>query len=510
MGKNSYTELDKLFQSKLKDGNVENGTWNNPTDDAFMAAMNQVKPEEKSKKKAAWWPLSFLLLIPLLLIGIKYTDEVNDLRSELDEIQQQINEAQASIIKEKNDDAVQFQSNEKIVLQSSTSQDVIQNKSDKATRKAGLNTSPSSKSTRIDLNKSSSERNFTPTLIPPPTSVNDSRLNRSLSAGVTRGSDFKTPNTVNTGKGLLVEANKERLEKILGFERLDGNFNLITDARPKAKLEGLALATLNPEEKSGFGMNLSAFAFFDLNLNTIRMSGAEQNGFSLTGYDDAQLGYELGIGISQNLSKRWDIAYTASYRHFTNRSLYQSEFMYEEEDLVTNVDGELVYQLFIETQTPTGAYITNQDLVFTEEMDDHTMMDANADIELFFNFVSLGVKPRYSLFQKNGLEVFAEAGLNMNYLVHYCQSVAVALSHNNKPMMNDSGDNYSMDDLNRVSFTSSLGLGLEYNLGKHIFSSIKFGTSRSLNSITASNNNSNDTRTYLDNLGISLSAGYRF
>ena len=505
MGKNSYTELDKLFQSKLKDGNLENGDWNNPTDDAFLAAMSQVKPQEKSKKKTRWWPLLFLLLIPILLIGVKYTDEVNNLRSELNEIQQQVNDAQASIAKDKNEDANHLQSNDSATKESKVGEDAIQNNSNKATTKTSINVSP--KPAAINISTTSSKKNFTPKLTPSYTSVNESRINRNQNSVNNSGLDNKT--TFND-KVLTAAVNNDKIEKIVDLERLTSSFSLITATRPKAKIEGLSLAAFEPEQKSNFGKNLSAFAFFDLNMNSIRMSGMENTGFTLTGYDESQLGYELGIGVSQNLSKRWGIAYTASYRHFTNKSLYQSEFLYEQEDLITSIDGDLVYQLFTETQTPTGAYITNQDLTFAEEMDDHTMMDANADIELFFNFVSIGAKPRFSLFQTKGLQVFAEAGLNINYLVHYCQSVDVEFSYEDKMMMHNSGDNYSMDDLNKISFTSSLGLGLEYNLGEHIFSSLKFGTSRSISSITASNNNTNDTRTYLDNLGISVSAGYRF
>lgn len=94
MGNNKYTELDKLFQSKLNDGIIENGSWKNPTDDAFLSALNNIEPKEKvEKKRVIWWPYLFLLFIPVVVLGIWNTGQVNDLKSEMNDISAQVSKS---------------------------------------------------------------------------------------------------------------------------------------------------------------------------------------------------------------------------------------------------------------------------------------------------------------------------------------------------------------------------------------------------------------------------------
>lgn len=306
----------------------------------------------------------------------------------------------------------------------------------------------------------------------------------------------------------IVVSPEDSIKRMDALARLESLQKINFDERSEIKLSGLNFEMFVPEASNAKA--LAAYAFFDLNLNTIRMSGMEPASFSLTGYDESYLGYEFGLGLIQDISRKWSINYTASYRHVMNKSHYESEFIFEEENLMMDLNGDLEYQLFSQLQTPTGAYINNQDLLFAEEMEDETMMDHAADIKLIFDFVSVGAKSRFNLFSSEQFMVFAEAGLNVNFLVHFCQSIDSDFYYENKMMMSNHVDDYSMTKLNRLSFTTSLGLRLEYNLGDRFFSALKLGSSRSLNSIKKLDVNNDNTRTYIDNLGLSLAAGYRF
>ena len=496
MGKKKFTELDKLFQSKLKDENIENGAWNNPTDDAFISAMKNIEPHEiDEKKKIVWWPYLILLFIPVLILGIWNAGQMSELKSEIDEINAQVNQASTlpeSLINETNNST-------EVKTDLSTKENVkttVNEKKLPSTEKPVVKISNASSAVTKKKQVVNNNSNAF-------TSVNGFDTNRNVVTKFTRDSEFK----VTEADALpLFLFPKDSLKRIAALRRLSNIQNLDYQERNKIRISGLNLEMFMPEPRPG----LAAYAFFDLNLNTIRMSGMEPSSFTLTGYDDSHMGYEFGLGLVQELNRKWSINYTASYRHVTNRSQYESDFMFEEDNLITDVDGELVYQLFSELQTPTGAYINNRDLAFAEMMDDNVMMNEKADIKLLFNFVSVGAKPRFSLFQNNNFNVFAEAGLNVNYLVHYCQSLDMKFYYENKMMMGNYVDDYSMSKLNRFSFTTSLGLGLEYNLGDRFFSSIRLGSSRSLNSIKQLDVNNDNTRTYIDNLGLSLSAGYRF
>lgn len=496
MGKNKYTELDKLFQSKLKDGNVENGEWNNPTDDAFFSAMNQLQPEvEAEEKKAVWWPYLFLLFIPILFLTIRNTDQVNELKTDLDNISDFVNQAEAS---SKNDlDAKVIEPKEQSVQEANApsleKENKVSSKSNSQVQKTNASSSLLSK--RAVAKKKNVENNLT--------SVNVFDRSNDLVTNVTRGSYTKA---TDLEVAPSFPSQKENIESLIALNRDNTIQAFEIGEREKEEFSDFQLAIV-PERKDQ--APLGAYAFLDLNLNTIRMSGMEPSGFSLTGYDKSYLGYELGLGLIQDINEKWSINYTASYRHVMNKSFYESEFMFDEDNLITTVDGDLIYQLFSEMQTPTGAYVSNENLSFRDEMDDKTMMDQNADIELIFNFVSVGAKPRYDLIQKNGFKLFAEAGLNINYLVHYCQTVDLKFYHENEMMMGNSEDIFSMNNLNKFSFTSSLGLGLEYNIGDKFFSGLKLGSSRSLNSIKQLSSATDETRTYIDNLGLSLTAGYR-
>ena len=499
MGNNKYTELDKLFQSKLEGDKVENGEWNNPTDDAFFSAMREIGQEEKpSKKKIVWWPYLFLLFIPLGILGIWNANQVNELKTEIDEIYVNSNKENATseaIIQEQT-----IKTDSKTIL---SEQNVLENKS-----------LPTQKFISSPQNNALTESKANAKI------TNQQKQNNTIYfTSVNANDEIKNNSTPNNGRTASKNALEDSSPLSLGLGKLDelSSIDKIGQNGVSSKNEKRSLPNANSfafildKDLSPIDKSLAAYAFLDVNLNSLRMTGMEPTSFSLTGYDKSYLGYELGLGLIQKVNKRVAINYSASYKQVKNRSFYENDFMFEEDKLHTDVDGQLIYQLFSELQTPTGAYISSQDLSFEDNsMADKEMMNQNANIELLFNFVSLGVKPRVSLLQKERFNVFAEAGLNLNYLVHYCQSLDMKYYYEDKMMMEDYVDNFSMSELNRFSLATSLGLGLEYNLGEHFFSSFKVGTSRSLNSIKQIAANGDQTRTYIDNLGFSLTAGYRF
>lgn len=507
MGKNKYTELDKLFQSKLKSGQVENGAWNNPTDDAFMSAMRNIQPQEQApkKEKIVWWPYLFLLFIPVFFFGIWNADRVSDLKSEID-VMQQTNHAQ-----------LDKATSEKLELENTTinnNNNVIElasnpvvNESDAKPVSKKPTTNKKTSKLVTNNNKFTTRQNVASKNIVP-TSVNVTSGSDGGSIQNNGGQVSNASLGTNSFGAPIVGLQKNITDKLNTLDRL----NLIQEFDDDFGVVSINdVSTYDSSHKYGSKPSLAAYAFVDLNLNSMRMQGAEVGAFTLTGYDKSYLGYNVGVGMLQNINKRWDVNYSLSYKHVKNQSKYTNQFMYEKDKMTTDINGELVYDLLAELHTPTGAFTSNQTIALMDgSMDDNVMMDQLADIDLTFDFISLGIQPRFSIINKDQLNVFAQGGLNLNYLIHYCQAIDMEFHYHDQMMMKNNIEVYSMDKLNKFSLAASLGLGLEYNFGEHIFSSFTLGTNRSLNSIKQLSSNADHTRTYIDNLGVSLTAGYRF
>lgn len=503
MGKNKYTDLDKLFQSKLSEGRIESGEWNDPTDDAFFSAMRKVNSsteQVKEKKKLAWWPFLFLFLIPLSLLVIWNANEVNGLKTEIKDIQQK-----ESVYENSQNTTIALSNNINQTSQGlpieAEGQVKIRDNKNKSTEsiqaKSGINDDNKLVNSSRDHGKRVQKPLFT--------SVNNSITSKqALPIG---------PITVGFGKENIekeirsVSGDLDKRIKQLAptlINRFDG---LLIYNRAPVLLSSTEINLFN--EDKGF-KKFELFLFGNASFNTIRMSDVESNSFSLTGYDKPNLGYELGVGLLHSISERFSINYDLSYKHIGNNSQFRNEFLFEEEELVTDIDGDLVYQLFSELQTPTGLFTANQDLRFEGgNMEDQTMMDQEADIKLQFKFLSIGIQPRWKVYNSQRLSIFAEGGVNLNYLMHYCRSVDIKVYYQNKMMMNGAPeDDFSMSSLNRVSVAASLSLGMEYSFANNYFTSMQLGTSRSLNSI---NQLSLDgSKTYIDNAGISIAIGKKF
>ena len=505
MGKNQYTELDKLFQSKLKEGKVESGIWNDPTDDIFLAAMDSVNTPETKKKKRVFWPFYLFAFLGLLSLGVWNTKKVGELSTTISEIQLQGNQNPALSVKDGNqveiaphlvvDKNVEKSEDPKKVQ---TINKLVQNKKSKSTSSSNNNDE------KLRNNPVANTNNQ----IIPPTYTNNSS-NQSKANSPLRNS-FTLINTDSNEKSndLLTTSGKESITMVDHLELTPSVLSLLNIAnRDNFILPITAAETQKTETRNP----LAIYAFLDLNLNSMRMSGLEGNDFILRNYDQSYLGYNVGLGALKEINDRYGIAFNLAYRRVKNHSIFENDMLFDHSHMMSGVNGEMMYQLNADVHTPTGTYQFREEISMEDggSIEDQEMMFQSTDIHQYFNFISLGVQPRINLWSQNNLNLFAEAGLNLNYLMSFCQEIEMKMYHDNHMMMKKDMEDHSMSTINRLSLAGSLGLGLEYQIGDHIFSSFRFGSSRSLNSIRQENNADN-VRTFIDNLGVSLTAGYKF
>ena len=69
MEKNNYTDIDKLFQSRLAD----EGNERIPSNELFKRAMEKVKPEKKQKRRPVlFWLLGLMIIMTSIVSLINY------------------------------------------------------------------------------------------------------------------------------------------------------------------------------------------------------------------------------------------------------------------------------------------------------------------------------------------------------------------------------------------------------------------------------------------------------
>lgn len=507
MGKNQYTDLDKLFQSKLGEDRIASGEWNEPTDDMFFAAMEKVNEPVPSKKRRRIWPFFFVGFIMLLGLTTWNLFRVDELTSVINELQDETNSFSTSKITTKeNVSGLAAEAASDMSEQTHLSGKQIVSAENEGFIKNNV-------TSRIN-NKVKSELvdNVVPTSsynnILPPTYTKSSVV--STSAPIFNQS-FAFNNIQDEQIDLVAKEAQSSSNNVSAFSLMPGlNGLLPVNNRQQINL-GIEASDFIQDENKITKRAVAYYAFMDLNLNKLRMSGLEALDYTLSNYDKAYLGYDLGIGALQTINNRLSINYELGFSRVKINSLFANEMKYDESNVHQGMNGELVYDLLMDVQTPTGSINQMQSLTFIRgNIQDQDLMQQNIDIKQFYKFISLGVQPRIDMWSKNRLSVFAEAGLNLNYLVSFCQDLNTEMYYQNQMMMQNEIEDHSMGNLNRMTIAASAGLGLEYTFGEHLFSSFVLGSSRSLNSIRQTGNGTDDVRTYIDNLGVSLSAGYKF
>ena len=521
MGKNQYTELDKLFRSKLGEENLSSGDWNEPTDDMFLAAMESVNKQDElpRKKKRAIWPFFLIPFIALLSISIWNLMEVGALKSTINNMQSNDQMIGANESNADTEIASIATGNEQKENQEIASTKIAGAKSQfknakaKATKKSTIAEPIVLNENNKEIKKTGSAPVSGPSIVPP--SNNESFLPVSNGASIFNNA-IPISGAANTDLSKSYGANNQgtTINKLLGFSFIPQLGGLLNITERNAIELGINPTAFKAAEDKSKKRAIALYAFLDLNLNTLRMSGLESNEFSLTAYDNSYLGYNLGIGALQELNERFAINYSIAYNRVTNKSLYENEMMFDKNQLSYDMQGDMWYALDMEVETPTGSFTLREDVSMTNpSMEHNDMMNQSTDILQLFNFISIGVQPRVNVLTSSKFNLFAEAGMNANYLLHFCQNIDMKMYHDDdmmmaKAMIDDS--NATLNTLNRLSMSASLGLGVEYKFGEHIFSSFKVGGSRSLSSIRQHTNSTDQVRTYIDNLGVSLTAGYKF
>lgn len=518
MGKKQITEIDKLFLSKLGKDAISPAAWNEPTDDMVLAAMVQVnKPAKKSvsRKRLLFWPLLLIPFLGLLGFSISNALQVGELKSAINEMQS--NEFAVAALPETTSSNEQTTVENDLVIESEIAK--IDNRNENEI--SSTNNKPvKAKSTNSRAtNNKGAINNTTPNLnrvnnVVPPTNNNFTPGMRNggsaenIAFPILSNKEVLENTTPHTQASLEI---RTPVEEVIGFNQLPPKNGLLNILERNAI--SLSLET-TPYEKEEVEVNNSKFAlygFMNINSNFLRVSGLETNSYSLTDYDLSYRGYEYGVGALQNINKRFSIAYSLSHNEVVNHSLFESECIFNESNMVVGANGETSYLLDTNVATPLGDFSLRQSVPMEDvQIQDQSMMNQTTQIRQSLKFLSFGVQPRVNLWSNDNLSLFAEGGLNVNYLVSFDQNLELEMQHNGHTMMQKEMYDDSMTSLNRLTVGATAGLGLNYSFGDHLFSSIRLGGSRSLNPISQQTNAGGEVDSYIDNLSLSISAGYKF
>ena len=474
---NDYDDIDKLFQDSLDSELESTSDWNDPGQDIFLSAMEQLDKKDDEGILLPLWIPRALGIAALIISGI----------------------------------SIYFITNSKLEPSPKTdlSQTIISN--------ASVNSeNPSlSSSTKQALSEETEARNSEDGLIstyttntPPParrkdivpqTPVQESQSSSPISTEeVIKESDEDIINTIIELPVHRTSSTTPYLGTIITphislktEDLISGHFS--TSALPSEKSSSLRYFVSPLLHSSSFGMNNPS------------LPNAE-----LTKYDRNYLGGSLQVGLEQSLGKQWKIQYTAGYQLLENKSLFKQEISFDE-DLVTDMGGlQRNYLTSIDIADPTGIFQEDFDAVIQKNiLQDDDIMKQKSHIRSEFHIINLGVNGSYHMSISPAWSSFLGLGIDVNYIVSAERTVETDLYKKTEIVMADKLITTSTVNHRAFNFGISPMAGIRYQINAKwdisLLSSYHFGLTP-INKM----NTSSFGETFLRDWKTGLQIGYRF
>ncbi len=490
MDERKYTELDKIFQSRLGRNNQQALEWNTPSDDILESALDLIDLSEERPKSNRL--VMFLSLLVVLLIGIASYNiySVKVLQDKLGEmsVDPMVSELDESPVLEK-----------KKIVNDNQKNDVPLPMSSKQMQKDVTSIASSEKiNEEVKVNKIAHTPVKTDNTILS-TYFNNTSSSLNLPAGKSED-DEAIVNTLPSADAVSELMNLASVPTIhpelVWTEEAETEMTLIPSVLNTAKEKSLN----TPEMYLRLGSRFSSF----------RMSNVDPNSTALVNYDRKKFGPEYGLGLKQYLGERFSIDYSLSYSRLNNESLYRDQMIFDKDGAVENAEGEMVYDMPVQAESPTGIYATNFNFLLDElNLNDGSMLDNKTNINQVYDVISVSIKPGFDIVQSEKLKIGINAGVETNIIFGFCQELDMKIYHGSEMLKNAAMEDHSMDYLNNFLFGVVGEFSADYQWNSSWSSSLRIGSMRSINSLRKVSD-SNSPGTYLEDVRVALTTGFHF
>lgn len=456
--------LEELMRSRLLDGKPANNSWNVPPDSVFEDAMNAIDAEKKDRRKPFFFILFvFAIILAISLLTYRLNQKITHLNTEFNELKSQSVTNELSPEKNFANDAISGNiSNEKNNESLSKTKDLTPIQSN------SLNSaSPNNSKKNIKPNRSNTSRiiNASPT--------KNFTFPLKLQSSITNGENnlFNTRTSIienkeqnsSFGDNSLNKLDQDQTINSLATKHFLIRSNLQLISLPEEMSE--LLHAVKMPEKESKKSSFSLFAFAGANISSIDMKNMSETSFSLTGYEEYCVGYQLGIGSAYQLNNKWALNSNLSYTTAKNRSDYLADYKYDQGKEYTNNLGEVLYVDNMVIESPMHPMTETVSFKTTSSGPVHgDMMQTKVAFDQILHLVNLGIGVDYTIHETDKTKITSGLGIRGQYLVSMKENVDMQLYHGAHMMMEKSASHNSLDNMNRTLVAPFGKIGFDFKI----------------------------------------------
>ena len=477
MDHRKYDDLDKLFQSRLKDENVVKEDWNKPPQAVFDSALDSLSKDRKKKRRRfLFWFLAATIGTGILLVSVHTFHRIQNLETTIA--------------------TLQTEQEEHI---NHTTQPQIQN---------------SNAAAASDVQeKVASDHQVTEIITPPgsPSVVQSTAMH-----GIQRQSVSSLVIPEQLGKGqepeqimevgtAAIQKNNNKIEVPMLVHR---KYSIQTEQNIPV-MQGLPEA-LDRKSPEGVPPAVLVYALGGINASTVRMTNTEGAEFSLTGYERYYADLFAGGGLAYEFSPMWAIDLQATYNQMHVESTFEDDIVYDESKEFIDDQGNVLFGSGYDIFTVMGRQSGNLSLVVNDDqIDDQEKMMNQTTIDNSFMTVGLSLGAIYSPVVKDKFTLSIGGGAQFNHILKLEEQMETSISYNSALLFRETAEVDPMEKANRNYWSLYGQVRLGYALSDHYGFKLDIASAHSLSSIRKTSGPS-DSKTYINNLRTALMFYYAF
>jgi hypothetical protein len=474
---NDYDDIDKLFQDSLDPDLDPTSDWNDPGQDIFLSALEQLDKKDDDGIRLPLWIPRALGIAVLIISGI----------------------------------SIYFITSSKLEPSPTTdlSQTFFPNAPDKSEN-------PSlSSSTKPAILEETEIRNSADRLISTSTTNTPTPARKKDIVLRSPSQQDQSWSPIFTEEGIK-ESDKDVINTIIDLpvhktSSITPYIETIITPHISLKTEDLIFGHFStstlPSKKSS---SLRYFVSPLLHFSSFEMNNPSLPNAELTKYDRNYLGGSIQLGVEQALAQNWKVQYAAGYQYLENKSLYKQEITFDE-DLVANMSGlQKHYLTSIKIADPTGIFQEDFDAIIQKNiLQDDDIMKQKSHIHSEFHIINLGVNGSYHVYLSPSLTSFIGLGIDVNYIVSAQRTVETDLYKKTEIVMADKLITTSTVNHRAFNFGISPMAGIRYQIDANWDVSLLSSYHLGLTPINKMNTSSFG-ETFLREWKTGIQVGYKF
>ncbi len=507
MSDNKYDDLEKLFRSRLKNESPAENQWNVPPMGMLDSALDQLEEDKETKRRfPIWWFAGVLLFVVLVSFYIVTNNKIEKIESELSQLKtSDIEKAKQDEKNEIEVDKIQISLDEEnLIPVKEVFHDLKKKSAIELVKTNKLQTEAISSKindTRNEVKSITSKSGISEgetivSLLPTSSLMFDGADGKNISQSSVKNEEINSS---------FLDSKKS---EILTFSKISSL--ALSSIIQEKSLEELDTRWLDEIEIGSNKYRFSYYLFGGLNLSSIRMTNVESSTFSLINYDKNYLGFQIGIGTKFELSQRWALRATSSLNQMKNESQFSETLIYNEDQEVVDVNGNLFYESNLYIESPMGGYATSARFALDNgQLVQDDLMKNKTDVSEVFRIWNISLGLEYTAFSHSKFDFFLAAGLGANYLWRLDQEMKTELSFEDDMLMNKSFESSTLEHTKKFYLSAFANVGIRYQVNDSFGVELSSGFNRGLSSMRYGNDK-NQPNTYLNSVPLNLSMNYKF